>query len=332
MKAPFHVTHAATMTRAPFPYAGGKRKAAGLVWEALGNCRVYVEPFFGSGAVLLNRPHEPGIETINDASGLLCNVWRALKFAPDATADHADYPVSEIDLHARHLELVQRESEVRAKLEADPRWCDPELAGWWIWGASQWIGGGWCSRRERTTWRSRPSLGDSARGINDPLGTWQQRPHLTGRGNGAHALNAGYRIREWFAELSSRLRRVRIVCGDFARVLTKSPLRVEGSNVAGVFLDPPYSHDLRDGDLYAHEDDDAHVRARDWAIENGDNLRLRIVLAGLEGEHDMPAGWRCGAWNAPNGLGLKSGNRHRERLWFSPACLGARQPSLWGAA
>jgi site-specific DNA-adenine methylase len=42
--------------RAPFPYFGGKRRAAGLVWGALGRVNTYVEPFCGSAAVLLARP------------------------------------------------------------------------------------------------------------------------------------------------------------------------------------------------------------------------------------------------------------------------------------
>lgn len=52
--------------KAPFPWFGGKSLAASLIWERLGDVPNYVEPFFGSGAVLLARPHEPGIETIND--------------------------------------------------------------------------------------------------------------------------------------------------------------------------------------------------------------------------------------------------------------------------
>ena len=42
---------------APFPYFGGKAKVADIVWQALGDVNAYIEPFFGSGAVLLNRPN-----------------------------------------------------------------------------------------------------------------------------------------------------------------------------------------------------------------------------------------------------------------------------------
>jgi DNA adenine methylase len=52
--------------QAPRPWFGGKSRAADLVWSRLGDVPNYVEPFFGSGAILLARPHEPRIETVND--------------------------------------------------------------------------------------------------------------------------------------------------------------------------------------------------------------------------------------------------------------------------
>jgi hypothetical protein len=53
---------------------------------------------------------------------------------------------------------------------------------------------------------------------------------------------------------------------------------------------------------------------------------MRIVLAGYEGEHELPADWAKYAWEASGGyafLGSNRGmeNKKRERLWLSPACL-----------
>jgi DNA adenine methylase len=68
--------------RAPFPWFGGKSRAAALIWERLGPVANYVEPFAGSLAVLLGRPHPPRIETVNDRDAYLANFWRALAAAP----------------------------------------------------------------------------------------------------------------------------------------------------------------------------------------------------------------------------------------------------------
>ncbi len=41
------------MLKAPFPWFGGKSRAAELIWSRLGDVSNYVEPFAGSLAVLL---------------------------------------------------------------------------------------------------------------------------------------------------------------------------------------------------------------------------------------------------------------------------------------
>ena len=68
--------------KAPFPYFGGKSRVANLVWETLGDCDNFIEPFCGSAAVLLGRPHSPRIETVNDADCYVANFWRATSQAP----------------------------------------------------------------------------------------------------------------------------------------------------------------------------------------------------------------------------------------------------------
>ena len=80
--------------RAPMPYFGGKARIAAEVWAAFGRVQNYVEPFFGSGAVLLARPRStwatdaaPGTETANARSAFLANFWRAVQHDPDAVAE-----------------------------------------------------------------------------------------------------------------------------------------------------------------------------------------------------------------------------------------------------
>jgi DNA adenine methylase len=164
--------------RAPFPWFGGKSGVTELVWERFGNTPNYVEPFFGRGAVLLARPHQAKIETINDRDCFVANFWRALQADPDAVARHA------------------------------------------------------ADEAERT-----------------------------------------------------------------------------------------------DG-LYAADDGTVSHAVREWAIEWGNDPRMRIALCGYEGEHALPDSWECIPWKARGGYGSQGdqdgvgrNNSGRERIWFSPHCL-----------
>jgi site-specific DNA-adenine methylase len=358
--------------RAPFPWFGGKSRAAHLVWPRFGNVPNYVEPFFGSGAVLLARPHQARAETINDADCYVANFWRALQADRTALARAVDWPVNEADLHARHLWLVNQ-SGFREMMKTEPDFYDIKIAAWWCWGICQWIGAGWCYHRDHNgggrqapadkPWRKHPCLRRGGKGVHGyGLDVHQKRPNLTSGGangigvvkrqlwqtrpamvaNGVHrqlpdisgdsgAFGRGVHrsalasIDEWFSALSERFRRVRVVCGDFERVLGPSPTYKIGTT--GVFLDPPYSGD-RDTELYRTDCMQVAHRARAWALQNGDNPKLRIALCGLEGEHDMPADWECVAWKANGGYGNRSfgrgrANAHKERIWFSPHCLKA---------
>lgn len=310
------------MLKAPFPWFGGKSRVAAAVWERFGNPLNYVEPFFGSGAVLLSRPSPPHTETVNDKDGMLSNFWRALQAAPEDLARHADWPVNECDLHARHQWLVNRKAAFQERLEADPAFFDVQAAGWWVWGISLWIGSGWC---DGTKARQLPHLGDAGMGVhrklphlgNAGMGVHRQLPHLGDAGRAEALL-------EYFGALSARLRGVRVCCGDWSRVMGPSPTVKHG--LTAVFLDPPYAAEAdRQEDLYAEDDLQVAKAARKWALEHGDDPLLRIALCGYEGEYEMPATWECWSWKARGGYGSQSasgnGNSKRERIWFSPHCL-----------
>lgn len=352
--------------RPPFPWFGGKSRAASLVWERFGDVPNYIEPFAGGLAVLLARPHEPRVETVNDKDAYLSNFWRAVQAAPDEVAHYADWPVNEADLHARHRWLVETAAERVERVKREPDRYDAKVAGWWVWGQCLWIGSGWCTRPE---WTGRTNAGRKARGINAgnvPSETllpheWSQKPYLKsdigvhrrpnlggagggqgvqaprltreqlpmlsgdGSGSARGALSNGILLSSegiygYMQALAARLRRVRVCCGDWRRVLTPSVTTYIG--VTGVLLDPPYSHAER-SICYSH-DEDISSNVRQWALEHGDDPKLRIALCGYEGEHEMPGSWVCVRWKAGGGYGRSErgkGNRHRERIWFSPHCL-----------
>ena len=109
---------------------------------------VFVEPFAGSLAVLLaSQPHKR--EVVCDTDGGICNFWRALQADPDAVAHWADWPTIHDDLTARHRYLVKWVQEHGERLREDPEYYDARAAGWWVWGISLWIGGGWCQPNYR---------------------------------------------------------------------------------------------------------------------------------------------------------------------------------------
>jgi len=368
--------------KAPFPYFGGKSLAAKLVWQALGVDVVnYVEPFFGSGAVLLARDNPGKVETVNDIDGFLTNFWRAVQADPEAVAHWAGYPVSEIDLHARHGWLINRKDRLAWSLE-DPDFYDVKIAGWWVWGWSAWIGSNFCSgkgpwtfnganlvktgdKNELALLRKRPHLSNTGTGIHraslaptkDELALSKQLPHLsnTGRGIhrsslasakdglalskqlpqlgdngiGIHRSSLAFGLAAYFQTLSDRLARVRIVCGDWKRVIT--PCVTTRHGTTGIFLDPPYAVTAR-CKVYNNDSDTLAREVKEWAVANGDNPKLRIVLCGYCDEHEMPENWIALPWKANGGYGnqkkeTKNANREKEVLWLSPHCLNSFPPT-----
>jgi len=389
--------------RAPFPWFGGKSRVAHLVWERFGDVPNYVEPFAGSLAIPLGRPHAPRVETVNDKDMYLANFWRALQANPEKVARYADWPVNEADLHARHFWLV---NEGRRRLEQilkDPNFYDAKIAGWWVFGQCLWIGSGWCAepgwRGRRDTrngdtsqQKRRPQLatnnalngvellpthkrpahngngqpgGIHAIGITTMAdGPWKKRPAANhsgesnavhrkslhrwqgggaGGGSGVHAptlqiqdlsgdsgavgrgvhsarLHRSEGVYAYLRALADRLRRVRVCCGEWDRVLTPSVTTYIGTT--GVLLDPPYQQSERS--ICYSEDHDVSAAVRAWALAHGDDPKFRIALCGYAGEHTMPASWEEVPWKAHGGYsrsvrGVE--NRSRERIWFSPNCL-----------
>ena len=349
--------------KAPFPYFGAKSRAAPLIWEALGDVPNLVEPFCGSLAVLLGRPTPPQLETVNDACGFIVNVWRAIQHDPDAVAHYADQPSHECTIHAIHSWLVAQRSPLTARLEGDMDYYDAKVAGLWLLGICCYIGSGWCSGNgswhvvdgQRThlgnagqgVQRQLTHLGNARRGVQRQLthlgnagrGVQRQRTHLGGGiahvGNGVHSMAArNDGLYAWMRALCDRLRYVRVVCGDWTRVLGPSVTWKHG--LSGLVFDPPYSFDEeRAADLYAIDDGAIAHDVREWCHSNGGNPLLRIVLCGYGTIHDslLKDGWTKVGWKTNGGYGNQSNgqgriNKHREMLWFSPYCLPQQQLSL----
>lgn len=322
-----------TILKAPFPYFGGKSKIASRVWELFHDIKHYNEPFFGSGAVLLQCPNPLELVfSVNDMDCHVANFWRAIKADPDTVAKYADNPVNEIDLHARHVCLVNAKETLEQALITDPEYYDARLAGYWAWGACVWIGSGWCSGKgcwnvvdgkfvkigtsNQAVRRKLPHLGDRGTGVN------KQLPHLGNRGTGVTESRTEF-ITQWLRELQDRMRHVRVACGDWKRLVASSSVTTK-HGVTGVFLDPPYTEGA-----YQYGTGDVSLgvagEVNTWCVENGNNPDLRIILCGVGEEHDnlLEFGWRKETWKANKGYSLTAEaqeKRKQEAIWISPHC------------
>lgn len=305
------ITQASTRPKlAPWPYFGSKSRAADVIWERLGDVRCYVEPFCGSCAVLLSRPETSGFEVVGDANGFLVNTLRAIRSSPGEVLDQFATPPNDYDCVARGKWLCEKWAPESAEnLRADPDWCDPKAAAWWIYitcstialGRNQLSGYDWCSDSVI------PSTGKLA-GL-----------HREGRA-GLIALGNRGLAGDHLAAIASRLRHVTIYCGDWKNTFRPASLKM---GTVGLLLDPPYDFALRCRNIYPQEwERSMAASVTDICREYGSHPNARIALCGLEGEYDLP-GWDVVAWTGARGLRTReiSMRRNLERIWFSPNCL-----------
>lgn len=344
--------------RAPFPYFGGKSGVSDLVWAAFGEVKQYIEPFCGSAAMLLAAPSPASLEVVGDVNCYIANFWRAVRYQPDAVWAEADYPVSHIDLAARHRWLVEpaRVADLVAQL-ADPEWPgDARIAGWWCWGQCAWIGSGWCEIRKdgRTEPRSR------SRTSPTPDAECNGRIPFTSHGG------MGIQSREREREREDRSLSSDTGDAAFSGASLTTPTRVPHHSDAGMGIQRcsfDDAHGVRDwmrqlsarlarvrvihGDwtrcLNMHYGDKGAsaaiffdppyldfeklyrdskpvaVEVAKWAATRPD---VRIAVCGHVGDYDgILDGWRVQRWDRARLTYGGGDTTALEAIWFSPACL-----------
>jgi hypothetical protein len=245
-----------------------------------------------------------------------------------------DYPVSHIDLGARHGWLMAQRERIGAELH-DPHWPgDAMVAGWWLHGQCCWIGSGWCEWERAGAPRRQCGEGDndadySVKGGREGLDATSAGRGIQAVGKVPHASDAGRGLLtscgrtawQWLHRLADRLERVRVVHGDWSRCLNS---HFGGADTA-VFLDPPYRAYEQLYGKAAPVADEVEAWARD-------NAGLRIALCGHAGDYDLP-GWDAVEWSRGRLTYGGGKTTDRECIWYSPACLGRKQPGLfdWAA-
>lgn len=99
--------------RPPFAYYGGKVGMAPLIASVLPPHRVYMEPFFGSGAVLFAK-RQTRFEIVNDADENIVTFFRVLRERPGPLAEvcaltpHARDEYRAADLEVEDLDDLER--------------------------------------------------------------------------------------------------------------------------------------------------------------------------------------------------------------------------------
>jgi hypothetical protein len=134
--------------------------------------------------MLLSAPKPASLEVAGDLNGFMANFWRAVKYQPGEVARSADYPISHIDMGARHKWLMNQRKRLSDSLQ-DAEWPgDAKVAGRWLWGQCLWIGAGWCDWFDVKDWSVEkgpiPSLGNAGAGVSAK----GQIPFLSNAGQG----------------------------------------------------------------------------------------------------------------------------------------------------
>lgn len=324
-----------TNLKAPFPYFGGKGLIAAKIWHYLGDVKQYIEPFFGSGAVLLKRPPtklDKIYEIVNDKDGFVANVWRSIIFSPDEVAKWCDWPVNHADLSARRKVLLENEHNLIDGLQNDPEWHDAKMAGYWIWAASCWIGSGLTCPNARPQIAGDQGIHSQIPHLASDHGIHSQRPHPAGGKERALTTKSTNQVYGWMEALQNRLRYAKVVCGDWTRVCGGN--WQDNNKPVGMFFDPPYATSGRDESIYHHDSMTVGEDVEKWVLERGKNPNYRIVVAGYDDEYIslLDNGWQSISWSAGGGYANRNSrgmeNRHRERLFVSPYCLDGEKDKM----
>ena len=233
-----------------------------------------MEPFLGSGAVLLAKPGGAAPrEVVCDTNGHIANFFRALTADPDEVPRWADWPTVHQDLTAPAPGATQVGAEHAERLSEDPFWVRPQAAGFWVWGISSWIGHGWCDgtgweqipgkpahgghkgvqmQRKRCRWATRCQTAEALQGqgqgvqqqrVNVPGGPSDKRPDCGGTTGQGQACRCSARRCRWrqarsAAYASNKGRRPGRAAAAGRRAVGKMPVVQIKNGERGVIASP----------------------------------------------------------------------------------------------
>ena len=199
-------------------YPGSKWNIAPRLVELIPEHHSYVEPFFGSGAVLFNKPVSD-IETINDLDHDVVNLFRCIQ----EDAERLSRMVMTTPFSREKYEETYKLDAWELMMPDEPYHKALRFL------IQCWQGHGFRTNGYMVGWK------------NDVQG--RER---------AYALWNWYRLPEWIIDIEERLRMVQIENRPAVEVIE----RFNYSNVF-MYIDPPYVLGTRAGKQYKHEMTDA---------------------------------------------------------------------------
>ena len=199
-------------------YPGAKWRIADWIIKYFPKHHSYLEPFFGSGAVLFSKPPSP-IETINDLDWNVCNLFRIIREDAEKLASYVAMTPYSRDEYEDIYKLDI--AELMGKI--DPY----EKARQFL--VQCWQGHGFRTNGYKVGWK------------NDVQGREQM-----------YAVYNWYRLPEQIIAVADRLKQVQIENKPALEVIE----RFKFKNVL-IYTDPPYVLGTRAGKQYKHEMTDA---------------------------------------------------------------------------
>lgn len=88
-------------------YVGSKWNIAKWIISQMPEHNVYLEPFFGSGAILFNKP-AARIETVNDIDGNIVNLFKVIREKPYELARAVDFTPYSREEYYQSFELLEQ--------------------------------------------------------------------------------------------------------------------------------------------------------------------------------------------------------------------------------
>lgn len=203
--------------RTVLKYPGSKWNIARQLINMIPPHHSYVEPFFGSGAVLFNKPVSD-IETVNDLDSDVTNLFQCIQIDSERLARLV-----------MTTPFSREEYDKQFDEGYNPLMCIPDFqraAGFLI---KCWQGHGFRTNGYKVGWK------------NDVVG--RER---------AYALWNWYRLPEWIVDIAERLRMVQIENRTAIEVIKRF-----NHDGVFMYIDPPYLLGTRAGKQYKHEMTDA---------------------------------------------------------------------------